>query len=61
MATNVVEAKDDGGHGADMATGVVDMDDDRGDSADMAAERGGEWTMMGTSVMWCILGLQIDG
>ena len=41
MATDVVEAKDDRGHSADMATGVVDVDDDGGDGADMAAEMGG--------------------
>ena len=41
MATDVVEAKDDGGHGADVATGVVDVDNDGGDGADVAAETGG--------------------
>ena len=61
MATDVVEVKDDGGRSADMATGVVDVDDDGGDGADVAAETGGEWMMTGMSVMWHILGLQIEG
>ena len=41
MATNVVEAKDDGEHSADVATGVVDVDNNGRDGADMAAETGG--------------------
>ena len=60
MATNVVEVKDNRGHGADVATRVVDVDDDGRDSADIAAEMGGEQTMTGTSVTWHILGLRID-
>ena len=60
MATDVVEVKDDRGHSADVATGVVDVDDNGGNSADVAAETGGEQIMMGVSVMWHILGLQID-
>ena len=41
VATDVVEAKDDGGCGADVATRVVDVDNDGGDGADVAAETGG--------------------
>jgi hypothetical protein len=61
VATDVVEAKDDGGRGADVATGVVDVDDDGGDGADVAAETGGERTTTGASVTWHVLGLRIDG